>query len=59
MKTKFPFNQGATELRDAFDAALVKLLDDGTVDALTAAYGIGPADRPSSDDPGLEEECAG
>ena len=55
----FPFNQGATELRDAFDAALVKLLAAGTVDELTAPYGIGPADRPGPDDPSLEEECAG
>ena len=55
----FPFNQGAAELRDAFDAALVKLLADGSVDELTAPYGIGPADRPGPDDPSLEEECAG
>ncbi|MDH3691164.1 MAG: transporter substrate-binding domain-containing protein [Gammaproteobacteria bacterium] len=54
----FPFNAEATELRDAFDAELVKLLADGTVDSLTAEYGIGPADRPGANDPTLAEECA-
>ena len=55
----FPFNKGAQDLRDAWDAALVELLADGTVDALTAPYGFSSADRPGPNDPTLEEECAG
>jgi polar amino acid transport system substrate-binding protein len=54
----FPFNFAATELRDAFDGALVKLMADGTVDKITAKYGFSTADRPGANDPTLAEECA-
>ena len=54
----YPFNIGAMELRDAFDAALVKLVANGTVEKITAEYGFGTADRPGPDDPSLAEECA-
>ena len=55
----FPFNQGSTELRDAWNVALEKLVADGTVDEIRAPYGFSAADRPGSDDPTLAEECAG
>jgi len=55
----YPFSKQATALRDAFDAALAKMLADGTVDSITAKYGFGPADRPGKDAPTLEQICAG
>lgn len=55
----FPFSLQATELRDAFDAELQRLVGDGTVAEITSAYGFGPEDRPGPDAPSLEEICAG
>ena len=55
----FPFNKDATELRDAWNVALAKLLADGTVDKIASPYGITPADRPGPGDPTLDQECAG
>jgi len=55
----FPFNKDAVELRDAWNGALAKLLADGTIDKITAPYGIDAADRPGPADPTLEAECAG
>ena len=55
----FPFNQGNGQLRDAFDAELVSMLADGSINDITAPYGISAADRPGPNDPTLAEECAG
>lgn len=55
----FPFNQGSTELRDAWNVGLEKLVADGTVDKLRGPYGFSAADRPGPNDPTLEQECAG
>ncbi len=55
----FPFNKEAVELRDAWNGGLAKLLADGTIDKITAPYGITAADRPGQGDPTLEAECAG
>lgn len=54
----YPFSTDATELRDAFDAELQKLLAGGRVGEIAAPYGFTPADRPGPDSPSLEEICA-
>ncbi len=45
----FIFAKGNTELRDAFNSALQRLKDDGTLDAIFAYYGehVGEAEIPS------------
>lgn len=53
----FPFSLDASELRDAFDAELGKLLASGTIAQMTAKYGFLPSDRPASDAPSLEKLC--
>lgn len=55
----FPFNQDNVQLRNAFDTELVSMLADGSINDITAPYGISAADRPGPNDPTLEEECAG
>ena len=55
----FPFNQRDTDLRDAFDREVKAMLADGTIDKLSSPFGLSAADRPTADDPTLEEECAG
>jgi len=55
----FPFAQDATELRNAFDAELVKMLRDGRLNEITAKYGFTPADRPGPEAPSLETICKG
>jgi polar amino acid transport system substrate-binding protein len=55
----FPFAKDAADLRDAFDQQLAKLVADGTVAKIGAAYGFGPADRPGPDAPTLEQICKG
>ncbi|MAU10587.1 MAG: hypothetical protein CL607_12245, partial [Anaerolineaceae bacterium] len=40
----FIFPEGS-ELRDAFDAALTSMMEDGTLDAINEAWGFGPAEE--------------
>ena len=40
----FIFPEGS-ELRDAFDAALTSMMEDGTLDGINEAWGFGPAEE--------------
>jgi polar amino acid transport system substrate-binding protein len=53
----YPFSLDATELRNAFDAELAKMLADGRINEITAKYGFTPADRPGPSSPSLEKLC--
>jgi polar amino acid transport system substrate-binding protein len=55
----YPFSLDATELRNAFDEQLDKILESGELDKIAGKYGFSSADRPGKDAPTLEQICAG
>jgi polar amino acid transport system substrate-binding protein len=53
----FPFSLDSEDLRNAFDAELVKQLASGKLAETTAKYGFTAADRPGPDSPKLAALC--
>lgn len=53
----FPFSLDSEDLRNAFDAELVKQLASGKLAEITAKYGFTAADRPGPDSPKLAALC--
>lgn len=55
----YPFSLDATDLRNAFDAEIGKMLQNGGIEKISTGFGFAPADRPGVDAPTLEQICAG